>query len=58
MIKMIVITLLLAMLFVVADVTVKDMPASELKEFTKWGLVVAAGFLAAVAVLFFVSVLF
>lgn len=58
MVKMIAITLILAMVFVGAGVTVKSMPASELKEFIKWGLVVLAGILAAVAVLGFITVLF
>ena len=55
---MIVITLLLAMVFVVAGLTVKDMPVSELKEFMKWGLIVTASFLTAVASLFFLFILF
>ena len=55
---MIAITLLLAMVFVGAGVAVKSMPASELKEFMKWGLVVLAGILAAVAVLGFITILF
>ena len=59
MIKTIAIKLLTAMVFVVAaGVTVKDMPASERKEFMKWGLIVTASFLTAVASLYFIAVLF